>query len=87
MKESLALETAQVTTLVSFPFPSVWGIHAAIAGRPIIWGTLIINSITDNKVIGTVNFRGILFRLMDFGMKAPNKSHLMIHLMPPSLAT
>lgn len=59
MKESLALETSQVTTLVSFPFPSVWGFHAAIAGRPIIWGTLIINSITDNRVIGTVNFRGI----------------------------
>lgn len=34
------------------------GIHAAIAGKPIVWGVLNINSITDNKVIGTVNFRG-----------------------------
>lgn len=34
------------------------GIHAAIAGKPIVWGVININSITDNKVIGTVNFRG-----------------------------
>lgn len=52
------MQTEHVTT-VSIPFPSVWGIHAAIAGRPIIWGTLIINSITENRVMGTVNFRGI----------------------------
>lgn len=51
------MQTAQ-QTMVSIPFPSVWGIHAAIAGRPIVWGVLIINSITDNRVIGTVNFRG-----------------------------
>jgi len=51
------LQTAQ-QTMVSIPFPSVWGIHAAIAGKPIVWGVLNINSITDNRVIGTVNFRG-----------------------------
>jgi hypothetical protein len=44
--------------MVNIPFPSVWGIHAAIAGKPIVWGVLNINSITDNRVIGTVNFRG-----------------------------
>jgi hypothetical protein len=44
--------------MVSIPFPSQWGIHADITGRPIIWGTLIINSITDNRVSGTINFRG-----------------------------
>ncbi|WP_026678770.1 hypothetical protein [Fictibacillus gelatini] len=43
---------------ISIPFPSRWGIHAAIAGRPIIWGILIINSITNNRVSGTINFRG-----------------------------
>jgi hypothetical protein len=43
---------------VTIPVPSRWGIHAAIAGRPIIWGILIINSITDNRVNGTINFRG-----------------------------
>lgn len=51
------MQTAQ-QTMVSIPFPSVWGIHAAIAGKPIVWGVLNINSITDNRVIGTVNFRG-----------------------------
>ncbi|CAH0343927.1 hypothetical protein [Bacillus sp. CECT 9360] len=45
-------------TMVSIPSPSQWGIHADIAGRPIVWGTMIINSITDNRVIGTINFRG-----------------------------
>ncbi|PLR81292.1 hypothetical protein CVD25_02450 [Bacillus canaveralius] len=43
---------------VSLPFPSQWGIHAAIGGRPVVWGTLIINSITGNRIAGTVNFRG-----------------------------
>jgi len=45
---------------VSIPFPSRWGIHAEIAGRPMVWGVLIINSITGNRVMGTVNFRGTL---------------------------
>ncbi|MBN6192906.1 hypothetical protein JQN58_39190 [Aneurinibacillus sp. BA2021] len=51
------METAQKAP-VSLPFPSRWGIHAAIAGRPIIWGILFINSIADHRVSGTVNFRG-----------------------------
>jgi len=45
---------------VSMPSPSRWGIHAEIAGRPMVWGVLIINSITGNRVRGTVNFRGTL---------------------------
>jgi len=45
---------------VTMPFPSRWGIHAEIAGRPMVWGVLIINSITGNRVRGTVNFRGTL---------------------------
>lgn len=45
---------------VSMPSPSRWGIHAEIAGRPMVWGVLIINSITGNRVMGTVNFRGTL---------------------------
>lgn len=47
------------TAKVSIPFPSVWGIDASIAGRSIIRGILTIDSIVDNKVVGTVNFRGI----------------------------
>jgi hypothetical protein len=45
---------------VNIPFPSRWGIHAEIAGRPMVWGVLIINSITGNRVTGTINFRGTL---------------------------
>jgi hypothetical protein len=56
-KERSSLQTAQ-TIPISIPSASRWGIHAAIAGRPIIWGILIINSITDNRVNGTINFRG-----------------------------
>jgi len=40
------------------------GIHAAIDGKPIVWGVLNINSI-----IFVVN----LFQLMDLGMGTPNK--------------
>ncbi|MFJ7306239.1 hypothetical protein [Peribacillus frigoritolerans] len=78
--------TSQGTASVSFPFPSVWGIHSSIAGRTIIWGTFSIHSIIDNRVVGTVNFRGRPIPINGFGMKTPNKSHL-IHLMPRSLAT
>jgi hypothetical protein len=56
-KERKTLSMAQVTT-VSIPFPSKWYIHADIAGRPIVWGELIINSITENRLVGTINFRG-----------------------------
>ena len=51
------MQTAK-QTIVSIPFPSVWGIDASIAGRPIIRGILTIDSITGNRVMGTVNFRG-----------------------------
>jgi hypothetical protein len=51
------LPTAQVT-MVSIPFPTKWGIQADISGRPIVWGELIINSIADSRVTGTINFRG-----------------------------
>ncbi|MFY4774041.1 hypothetical protein [Metabacillus sp. RGM 3146] len=51
------METEQ-KPIISIPFPSQWGIDAAIAGRPIVRGTLNINSIPDNRVDGTVNFRG-----------------------------
>jgi hypothetical protein len=51
------VENAQVNA-VSLPFPSIWGIHAAVGGRPIVWGTLTFDFITGNRVTGTVNFRG-----------------------------
>jgi len=40
------------------PVPSIWGIDASMAGRPIVRGEFIINSLTDNQVVGTSNFRG-----------------------------
>ncbi|MDG4848912.1 hypothetical protein P8767_16510 [Peribacillus frigoritolerans] len=33
LREGIALVTSQGTASVSFPFPSVWGIHSPIAGR------------------------------------------------------
>ena len=44
--------------MVSLPIPSKWDIRAYIAGREIISGTLIINSVTNNRVSGAINFRG-----------------------------
>ncbi|WP_110926262.1 hypothetical protein [Bacillus massiliglaciei] len=49
------METSWATR---FPVPSVWGIDASMAGRPLIRGTLSIQSISNNRVTGTVNFRG-----------------------------
>jgi hypothetical protein len=51
------LSNTQVT-IVSIPTSTKWYIDTSIAGRPIIWGKLIIDSITDNRVVGTINFRG-----------------------------
>lgn len=49
------METRQTT----FPVPSRWGINAGVAGRPLIGGSLIINSIDPNgRVTGSINFRG-----------------------------
>jgi hypothetical protein len=50
------LRTSQIIN-VSLPTPSKWGINTTVGGRPIIWGTMIINSITNNLVVGTINFR------------------------------
>lgn len=44
---------------VSLPVPSRWGIVADIAGRPMVHGALNISSLDENKLIGTINFRGI----------------------------
>ena len=46
------------TKMSVLPSPTKWGIHADISGRPIIWGILIINAISNNYVVGTINFRG-----------------------------
>ncbi|QOS90855.1 hypothetical protein [Peribacillus sp. JNUCC41] len=62
--------TSQGTSSVSFPFPTLWGIHASIAGRTIILGTFSINSITDKRVMGTINFRGTPIPINGFWNKS-----------------
>ncbi|MBT2659980.1 hypothetical protein [Bacillus sp. ISL-45] len=42
----------------SLPVPSLWGIDAEIAGKPIVRGTITINSLSGNTLTGTANFRG-----------------------------
>lgn len=43
---------------ISIPFPSVWAIIGEVAGRRLIRGVLAIESVRDNTVTGTINFRG-----------------------------
>jgi hypothetical protein len=45
-------------TTQSLPVPSLWGIDAEIAGKPIVRGTITINSLAGNNLTGTANFRG-----------------------------
>ena len=51
------MQTYQHNT-VNIPYPSRWGIIGDIQGRPLVRGILTIDSITENIVYGTVNFRG-----------------------------
>ncbi|WP_257391812.1 hypothetical protein [Mesobacillus jeotgali] len=44
--------------MTSLPVPSRWGIDAQIAGKPIVRGTITINSLSGNTFTGTANFRG-----------------------------
>ncbi|MED2970791.1 hypothetical protein P4361_00700 [Fictibacillus sp. B-59209] len=45
--------------MITLPVPSRWGISADVGGRPLIWGTVVLNSIENNKIMGTLNFRGV----------------------------
>ncbi|MGG1573054.1 hypothetical protein [Fictibacillus sp. NRS-1165] len=44
--------------MITLPVPSRWGVSADVGGRPLIWGTVVFNSIEGNKINGTINFRG-----------------------------
>lgn len=49
------MQTRQIT----LPSPSSWGISAFAGRRPVIWGTLIINTVDSNgRLTGSINFRG-----------------------------
>lgn len=68
----------------SLPVPSRWGIDAEIAGKPIVRGTITINSISGNSFTGTANFRGDPILSREHGMKMQNQSasiHLMLRLL------
>lgn len=58
-REGYQLHKFQQTAL-SIPFPSEWGIICEIARRRLIRGKLVIDSILDNIVKGTIDFRGTL---------------------------
>ncbi|WNC15678.1 hypothetical protein [Brevibacillus brevis] len=45
-------------TRVSLPYPTTWDIQASFGGRPTTLGTLSIQGVTHNQLIGSVNFRG-----------------------------
>lgn len=40
------------------PYPSRWSLYASIGGRPLSTGTLMLNTLTNNRISGTVNYRG-----------------------------
>ncbi|MCR6105652.1 hypothetical protein HXA34_05035 [Salipaludibacillus agaradhaerens] len=51
------MQTFQQTAL-SLPLPSTWGIIGEVAGRRLVRGVLVLQSISNNIVRGTINFRG-----------------------------
>ncbi|WP_156291933.1 hypothetical protein [Oceanobacillus salinisoli] len=51
------METRQ-NAMVELPAPSQWGIHTNLANRPLVMGTLSIDTVTDRTFSGTVNFHG-----------------------------
>ena len=56
-KGGVTLQTFRQSQSI-LPVPSQWGIIGEVAGRRLVRGILIIESITDGVVNGTVNFRG-----------------------------
>lgn len=57
MKEGHALAIGKIQQ-VTLPFPSTWDLHAGVGRRPMRSAKLVINSVMNNRVNGTVNFRG-----------------------------
>lgn len=53
-------------TPVSIPYPSQWDIDASIAGRSIISGKLIYQSVTNNQVMGALNLRGTFIPIQGY---------------------
>ncbi|MDM5201292.1 hypothetical protein QUF79_25020 [Fictibacillus enclensis] len=60
---------------ITLPIPSRWGISADVGGRPLVWGTVEIHSIMDQKIEGSINFRGVPIPIQ--GYWTENTRHLM----------
>lgn len=43
---------------VTLPFPSTWDLQAGVGGRPMRTAPLVITSVVNNRISGTVDFRG-----------------------------
>ncbi|MGG4555462.1 hypothetical protein [Paenibacillus humicus] len=52
------MSIAAQTSTKSLPPFSIWGVHASVAGRPIVWGKLVMCGLPDQQIQGTIQFRG-----------------------------
>ena len=50
-------DASQSISKVLPPF-SIWGVYASVAGRPVVWGKLVMRVLPDQRVQGTIQFRG-----------------------------
>lgn len=52
------MSVAAQTSTKSLPPFSIWGVHASVAGRPVVWGKLVMRVLQDQQIQGTIQFRG-----------------------------
>lgn len=52
--------------MITLPVPSRWGISANVGGRPLVWGTMQIDSIFNNRIMGSINFRNVPIPIQGF---------------------
>ena len=52
------MSIAAQTSTKSLPPLSIWGVHASVAGRPVVWGKLVMRVLQDQQIQGTIQFRG-----------------------------
>ncbi|RNB89612.1 hypothetical protein EDM56_10515 [Brevibacillus fluminis] len=59
--------------MANIPVPSIWGINSTAAGRPAIWGTLTMDTISNNRITGTINFRGTPIPILGYWDEKTNQ--------------
>ncbi|WP_236595883.1 MULTISPECIES: hypothetical protein [unclassified Paenibacillus] len=52
------MSVAAQTSTKSLPPFSIWGVHASVAERPVVWGKLVMCALPDQQIQGTIQFRG-----------------------------